>query len=319
MTQMVIPTAELVQRQQQQQKQPKPEQYDSGYKDKNTELDRGMMEHMVDKELKKSTPVERPVATLIIAPPGEHRDELKDRVASELNNNVVYANHAAFKDSPYYPVVKEHPAAWAKALATGAMADKRNMVFHGNYNDSENLERAVRKLKRAGYRVEIKAIPVHQLVSAVQEQTHAIKLWMPPYSKEQLDSRQKNMADTLAHLQNVKGLVDKIEIVDPLNKSSVTSEYDATRDQWGKERAIVAEIINQLQHRPLTDTEIVALENKIDQAVIGARLVKSPQSGHAVVALQHLRSDIEQLERNQDAQKERYKHNDQPSPKPPTA
>lgn len=280
--------------------------FDSGYIDKPAvENDTGLMDFQVGKELKKFTSTDKPVATLMLTPPGEYREQAKNQVLQEKGENVVYAHHGAFADKPFYPLVKEHPATWTKALAQGAMAEKKNLMFHGNYHDSENLERAVRKLKQAGYRIEIKAIPVHEMVSALQDQTHTIKATAPTFSSEELKQRHEDFSKTVLQLQAVKGLIDRIEIIDPkTEKSRVDVEYNATQDSWGKERAAVAEIIALMQHAPLTDQDLMAIENKIDSTIANVRTTKTPFTDQSIVALQHLRSDVERIEKNQDLEKE---------------
>lgn len=298
--------------------------FDSGYLDKPlAENDTSLMEYQVGKELKKFIPSDKPIAVLMLTPPGEYREQTKNQVLKEKGENIVYAHHGAFAEKPFYPLVKEHPATWTKALAQGAMAEKKNLMFHGNYHDSENLERAVRKLKQAGYRVEIKAIPVHEMVSALQDQTHVIKASVQPYSSEELKQRYEDFAKTVLHLQAVKGLIDRIEIVDPiLQKSRVDVEYNATQDSWGKERAAVAEIIALMQHAPLTDQDLMAIENKIDSTIANVRTTKTPFTDQSIVALQHLRTDVERIEKNQDLDKEQqqtYQNNsatENPRPRP---
>lgn len=280
--------------------------FDSGYIDKPAvENDTGLMDFQVGKELKKFTSTDKPVATLMLTPPGEYREQAKNKVLQEKGGNVVYAHHGAFAEKPFYPLVKEHPATWTKALAQGAMAEKKNLMFHGNYHDSENLERAVRKLKQAGYRIEIKAIPVHEMVSALQDQTHTIKATAPTFSSEELKQRHEDFSKTVLQLQAVKGLIDRIEIIDPkTDKSRVDVEYNATQDSWGKERVAVAEIIALMQHAPLTDQDLMAIENKIDSTIANVRTTKTPFTDQSIVALQHLRSDVERIEKNQDQEKE---------------
>ncbi|ENV52083.1 hypothetical protein L292_2093 [Acinetobacter junii CIP 107470 = MTCC 11364] len=264
----------------------------------------------VKKELNRFSTAEKPVAVIMLST-GEDGKKLKDSIEGQYQGNIVYASHKIFQDKPYYQ--DNESKAWSKSLAQGAMADRKNLMFYGNSHDSESLEQAIRKLKKAGYRVEVKAVPTHELASALQDQTHAVSVKRPPYSPEQLQERHADFANTVLHLQSVKGLVDKIDLVDLKHNRTIENEYNASNDSWGKERAYVAEIIAQMQKAPLTDQELVGLENKIDSAIASVRASHSPHAGQSVVALQHLRSDVEHIERNQDMQQEQQRNRVEPN------
>jgi predicted ABC-type ATPase len=134
---------------------------------------------IIESELEGTRAVEEPTAIIIAGQPGAGKSGITAEALTDLERGgaVVVDVDAYRPEHPNYralassddrtaaSLVQHDASLWADELRDAAIASRRNLIIDGTLKSPDGAEELCRQLRRAGYRVELRALAVDRKTS----------------------------------------------------------------------------------------------------------------------------------------------------------
>ena len=134
---------------------------------------------IIAENFQTSRTTEKPRAVIVAGPPGAGKGRLAANAMSDAGEDgavLVNVDDYRVRHPNYLDLclrndrtaahrVQHDAAAWADELRDAAIAERRNLVIDGTLKSPDKAEQLCRKLKSAGYQVEVRAMAVDRQTS----------------------------------------------------------------------------------------------------------------------------------------------------------
>jgi predicted ABC-type ATPase len=210
--------------------------------------------------LKGTRAVEKPTAIIIAGQPGAGKSRLTEGALTDLKEagavtvdvdeyrpkHPMYRDLARKDDRTAASLVQHDASLWADELRDAAIAERRNLIIDGTLKSPERAEELCRTLKRAGYRVEVRAMAVDRQTSllGIHKRYERAKAelgagrWVPEGGVH--DPAYRGMPQAIARIEK-GGLADRIAVYGRQTDDRETGIlYDTAREKNAEPSAFAA-------------------------------------------------------------------------------
>lgn len=221
--------------------------------------------------LPRAQPQSSPVAIITGGQPGAGKSGLTDGAKRELTGKGGYVlidadefrawhphYHALLREDDRTAANKTHAdaGAWAARLGREAVATRRNVIFDQTSRDAVAVADLVRRLRHAGYRVELRVMAVHALVSEQRiHMRYELQRTVSGHgrfaTKDNHDAAYAGVYKTVAVVEAARA-VDAIQIY---NRSHRVIYEAAVQDGWWSRTPMAAKVMDLERNRALSLAE----------------------------------------------------------------
>lgn len=233
----------------------------------------------INKELQKTSSVEKPVAVILAGQPGAGKGTAGAKIKNQLDHNVITIDPDEMRryhpdqnklmienDKTAATYTHEDASRWSEALKRAGIENKRNLILDGTLKSPDKAQSLCHEMKQDGRRVELHVVAVNELQSRLgiiqryerQKEKEGFGRWVP---QDVHDAAYKGMLASVNQIEKNK-LADSIYVHDRDGNVLYENHLDE-QGKWSQINPHAVEKINEEREKIWTQ----AVESKSKESV----------------------------------------------------